>query len=153
MLIRIASVDLLTFLLCYKYNLWGANNIYISKWNIGDQLIFKIEDKLIAISEITGEAYMDDKIIWDNGLFWNRIPLKFLKVLEPSESISFSATLKPLFLKKWGKKYGWVILNKYPLPENINSIIKETFDEKHNASFYYENIDKLIKKVKRMEEF
>jgi len=86
---RIASVDYKTFLLCYKYNLWGENNVYLSKWEVGDQLVFKVGGKILALAEINGEAYLDDTIIWDNGLFWNRLPIKFKKILSPNNGIDF----------------------------------------------------------------
>lgn len=141
---RIASVNYLTFLQCYQNKLWGANNVYISKWSIGDHLVFKIKDNVVAISEIIGEAYMDNKVIWDNGLFWNRIPLNFIKVFKLSDAISFEELLKPHFLELWGKKYGWVILNKHPLPDEIVTKIISAFELKEDDTSFYRCIDNLI---------
>lgn len=148
MITRMASVDYLTFLMCYKYNLWGANNVYVSKWKIGDHLVFKVGDKIVAIAEIVEEAYMDDTIIWENGLFWNRVPLKFIKVLSEENCVSFEKLLKPLFTERWGKKYGWVILNKHPLPDEIISEITKAFKNNQDESKYYKNIDNIIAEVK-----
>lgn len=145
---RLASVDYLTFLQCYKYNLWGANSTFISKWKVGDQLVFKVDKKLVAVAEITGEAYMDNVVIWSNGLFWNRVPLKFTKVLRPMEGIDFEEYLKPHFLELWGKKYGWVILNKHPLPDEITDIIMNAFKSKEDSSTSYIDIDNMISEKK-----
>ena len=140
-------MDFLTFLQCFKHSLWGANNVFISKWEIGDRLIFKVGDKLIAVAEITGEAFMDDSIIWSNGLYWNRVPLNFIKVLTPNDGISFNDKFKSIFERLWGKKYGWVILNKHPLPDEIVTSIFEAFDAHKDLTKCYNNIDELISNV------
>ena len=124
MAIRVASVSMETFLVCIKHKLWGANSTGISKWGVGDKLIFKVNDKLMAVATVAGPAYMDDKEIWANGLFWNRLPITFDTVLTENDAVDFGA-VKGLFENEWGKKYGWVILNKHPLPLNLgNQLVK-----------------------------
>jgi hypothetical protein len=148
MVVRIASVSMETFLYCIKLNLWGTNSNFLYKWHIGDKLIFKVENKLMAVASVAGEAYLDDKEVWPNGLFWNRLPLSFDIVLKEEDAVDFNSDIKDLFLKEWGKKYGWVILNKYPLPTEIGNALLNVFVNKNNNNQYYKtNIDKLISQL------
>lgn len=146
MAIRIASVDKSTFFTCIKHNLWGANNGSVDKWNIGDTLIFKVNNSLKAVARIVDKPYVDDTPIWENGLFWNRVPLEFDNILNDENSITFSGEIRDMFLREWGINYGWVILNKYPLKDDIaGSILKQFETKENNISYYKENIDKIIK--------
>lgn len=133
MKIRIASVDEQTFTECLESNLWGANNVYNSKWEPGDKLVFKVKDHIVASATISGPAYMDDLVVWTNGLYWNRNPLKFDYVLPKDKHISFSEKYTARFVSLWGKKYGWVILNKYPLPDDLGQDILRDIEAQSNA--------------------
>jgi len=130
MTVRIASISEDQLAVCIKHNLWGANNSLLSKWEKGDILIFKINDELVATAKVTGKFFLDDKTIWKNDIFYNRIPIEFTAVLSSQKRIPFNGEIKNMFLKEWGKKYGWVILNKYPLPEIIAKTILNKFSKK-----------------------
>jgi hypothetical protein len=108
---------------CYSHQLWGANNGSVKSWDIGDRLIFKVGNQIVAVAKVDGEPYMDDTEIWDNGLFYYRVQLKFEKVLERNERIPFEGEIKEAFIKQWGRSYGWVILNKYPMSADISNMI------------------------------
>lgn len=126
MALRIAKVDYNTFKKCVDFRLWGSKNT-LNHWNKGDYLAFKVGDFLLGIAEVTGEAFFEDKVVWENGVFSNRLPLSFIKVYNENEGINFNNELKDLFLKYWGIKYGWVILNKKAMPEEIESKILKLF--------------------------
>ncbi|UFS71765.1 EVE domain-containing protein [Geomonas sp. RF6] len=112
---------------CVAHKLWGANSTHPKKWDIGDILIFKVDNKLAGVARVIGEAYIDDTKIWDNGLFFYRVELDFERVLTPENRIAFDGEIKDSFISLWGKSYGWVILNKYPLPLSIRDLILSKF--------------------------
>lgn len=91
---------------------------------------FKVGNVLSAVAKVSGEAYMDDTPIWENGLFFYRVKIEFLKITEPTDSIPFEGKIKDAFLNQWGKSYGWVIQNKYPMPVHISEQLLELFDIK-----------------------
>lgn len=134
---RIAKVDEQQFSNCVKHKLWGANHTFIDKWDIGELLIFSIDRKIAAIAEITGKSYMDDTVIWDNGLFWNRIPLEFRHILAPEDRIPMSDSIKEMLIKDWGPKYGWGILNKTPLNQDTTDYIISEVQSRPNSLAKY----------------
>ena len=120
---RIASVNEEQFQKCLEKKVWGSNNNSIDKWEIGDLLIFSVNREIGAVAEIVGESYLDDSVIWDNGIFWNRIEIDFKYVLEPKNRIPIVNEIREFLYKDWGKNYGWGILNKVPLEEETAKII------------------------------
>ena len=148
MKVRIVSVREKQFLVCFKCGLWGANNVHISKWEIGDVLIFKIGKYIVGTAEVTGESYMDDAVIWDNGLFWNRLPIQFNYMLQKEDYLSIDCGIKDLLINEWGKNYGWGILNKMPLEDGTTQFILNELGKKPNSMNYYKQyIDGLVEAI------
>ena len=133
MKVRIASVNEEHFSVCIKNNMWGANTTIVNKWEIGDILIFSVDKQIAAIAEIAGESYWDDKELWDNGLFWNRVPLKFQYILSPEDRIPVAGPIRDLLKKEWGENYGWGILNKTPLKQDTAKYIINEIHSRANA--------------------
>lgn len=127
--LRICSISEEHLNTCVEHDVWGAHGAKMfSGWELGDLLVFKVGNCFAALAKINGEPYLDNTVIWDNGLYYDRIKISFEVVLDAEKRIPFDGVLKSLFLEKWGHKYGWVILNKYPVPDDIKTLICEKFD-------------------------
>ncbi|GFO68588.1 hypothetical protein GMLC_21670 [Geomonas limicola] len=121
--VRICSLSGDHFKVCCKHKLWGANSFAPKSWAVGDILVFKVDNELAGVARVAGTAYMDDTPIWDNGLFFYRVKLKFDKILNVRERIPFDGEVKACFVEKWGRNWGWVLQNKYPLPADVAEVV------------------------------
>lgn len=119
MIIRIASIQADQYNVCKEYGLWGDERNSVGKWDIGDLLLFKVGEELVSIAEISGSSFQDDLIIWNNGFYPHRIPIKIIKEFSENSRTQYFEELRNLLLMEYGKKYGWVILNKHPLKDSI----------------------------------
>ena len=146
--VRMASVDEYQFLRCLKYGVWGSNQRRIDKWNIGDMLIFSIDKKITALAEVTGAIYETDELLWDNGIYMYRLPLKFKVVLSVEDRIPVVGDIKDYLVLSWGFNYGTGIVNKRLLNEEAAKFIVEKIEDKPNSLlFFLDNIDRLIQDV------
>ena len=68
---NVCYTKLLRFKKCVDFRLWGSKNT-LNHWNKGDYLAFKVGDFLLGIAEVTGDAFFEDKVVWENGVFSNR---------------------------------------------------------------------------------
>lgn len=149
--IRVVKVDEYQFLTCLKSGLWAANKNILRKWNVGDQIIFYVDRKIAAISDISGDSFESDDIIWDVGLFPYRIPITFTKIALPQNRLDFYSDnkLKDIFVESWGEKYGWGINCQYPLKEcAANKLISLIMHMQNDIDIYKENLIDLLNEAK-----
>jgi len=151
--VRVASIDEYQFLICVKYNVWGANLGRLSKWKSGDFLMFIVDKKITALAEVIGEHFVSDDVLWDNGFYNHRIGLKFLYILDEKDRIIVNDEIKELFIKSWGKNYGVGILNKTLISGEIAKILVEMIQKQPNSLQYYmDNINNILDEINIQRE-
>ncbi|QHA01056.1 MULTISPECIES: hypothetical protein [Dehalobacter] len=123
MIMRVASIDDKQYELCLEYGLWGDEKSSIKRWNSGDLLLFKVNNEVKSIVRITGSCFEDDLLIWDNGYYRYRIPFQMIKEFDKEKRKLLSEEFKEKMITEYGKKYGWVILNKQPIKSEIAEYI------------------------------
>lgn len=117
MSLRIASIDNGQFEICVKKGVWGSNNSGLTKWQVGDKLLFFVEKEVAGLAEISGQYFASDEIVWGNGVFPYRVPLKFLFVLPKEKRLPTRSVIKDKLMSVWGYNWGWGIQVKQPVPQ------------------------------------
>ena len=128
MAMRVASIKKDQYDKCCEYGLWGDERSSVKRWNIDDLLVFKVENKIKSIAKVTGLAFEDDLLIWDNGFYPNRIPIVILKEFDDEKAVEIYEVFRKSMLEIYGEKYGWVILNKHPLIDTIEDKLSSYID-------------------------
>lgn len=135
MRLRIAALTELQFLRCLQYGVWGAARTNaLKRWKKNDMLAFFVAKKIAGLAEVTSEPYRSEKSVWDNGLFPERVALKFHWVLDPIDRASIEGQVRDALTLAWGKYYGWGILNKVVLPEDAAKRITQLVKSRPDAS-------------------
>lgn len=106
-----------------QHSLWGDERSSIKKWEVGDYLLFKVADSIKSIVRVTNQSFEDDLLIWNNGYYRYRIAFQVVKEFDDIKGKSLCNEFKKHMIAKYGNKYGWVILNKQPLEEEIAELI------------------------------
>ncbi len=134
MSLRLTKVNEFQFLTCLKHEVWGSNQQRFGKWGIGERLAFLVGTNLAALAEISGEAYMDDEIIWDNGLFPYRIPIAFSHVMLEEHRPSIRGAIQESFLSKKDHwiNYGSFLSTQSIISERSESLILAAIRSKPN---------------------
>jgi hypothetical protein len=112
MRLRLTKVDEFQFLTCVKNEVWGSNSARFKSWQIGDLLGFIVEKQIAGLAEVTGSPFKSDKPVWDNGLFPNRIPIKFISLFEQGNRPNILGPIRDTLTSVWTASYGWGILNQ-----------------------------------------
>ena len=133
MRLRIASIKEEQYQKCLEFCVWGSDKVVMKEWKIGDYLAFKVDSEFSALVRISGETYSDDLLIWENGYYQYRIPFEIIKRLEVGNRVQHEGEIKDLFLKHYGKQYGWTILNKVIINEEISKCILSKFGIKEDS--------------------
>lgn len=68
------------------------------------------------MAEVSGEYFVSDGVVWENGVFPYRIPLDFVYVLPAGKRVPTRSVIKDRLMKAWGYNWGWGIQAKYPVP-------------------------------------
>ena len=123
MIMRVASIDLRQYSSCLEYGLWGEEKSGIKKWAVGDFLLFKVKNEIKSIVRISGSFFEDNLLIWDNGFYKYRIPFQMVKKFDNKKGKLLLAEFTEMMISEYGKKYGWVILNKIPIKKEIAEYI------------------------------
>ena len=118
MRIRLTKIDEFQFLTCFKHQVWGSKAARFKDWNVGDYLVFIVEKTIAGLAEISGEPYASKKVVWDNGLFPHRIPLKFTHAFLQPNRLPILGEVRDALTSTWGPRYGWGILNQQLLQDN-----------------------------------
>ncbi len=155
MRLRLTKVDEFQFLTCVKNEVWGSNSARFSDWQIGNLLAIIVEKQIAGLAEVSSAPFKSDTIVWDNGLFPFRIPLKFKYLFDKDHRPHILGNIRDALINAWTTRYGWGILNQYLLDEtNAETVIKEITIRESQKSDILEIIDTLIAdaKLNRVEE-
>lgn len=117
MRLRLTKIDAFQFLTCIKQQVWGNRSARFKNWKEGDYPAFQVDEALAGLAQISGKPYVSDEVVWDNGLFSNRIPIKLLNAALPENRVPFLGDIGEALISAWGNSCGWGILNQMILPE------------------------------------
>lgn len=135
MRLRIATLSELQFLRCLQYEVWGSgSSVGLRRWKKGDMLAFVVDKKIAGLAEVVGEPYRSEEEIWENGLFPERIAVKFRWVLDEVGRSSTQGRVQDILVRAWGPHYGWGIVSKQVLPEDAAKTIAEMVMSMPDAS-------------------
>ena len=150
MRLRLTKVDEFQFLTCVKNEVWGSNSARFSDWQIGDLLAIIVDKQIAGVAEVSGIPFRSEKIVWDNGLFSFRIPIKFNHLFDKQHRPQILGNIRDALINAWTTRYGWGILNQYLLDEkNAEIIVKEIICRESQNSDIHKNIDSLLADAKQ----
>lgn len=150
MRLRLTKVDEFQFLTCVKNEVWGSNSARFSDWQIGDLLAIIVDKQIAGIAEVSGVPFRSEKIVWDNGIFSFRIPIKFNHLFDKQHRPQILGNIRDALINAWTTRYGWGILNQYLLDEiNAEIIVKEIIGRVSQNSEIVQNIDSLLVDAKQ----
>jgi hypothetical protein len=129
---RMSKVDEVQFLTCVQHEVWGSMIPRFSPWKIGDHLAIIVNKHIAGLAEVTGTRYVSQEIVWDNGLFPHRIPLKFIHIMHAPNRLPMIGEIRDALIAIWGPKYGVGILNQLYLPEDISEKIISLIQDRKN---------------------
>ena len=116
--LRLTKVDEYQFLTCLKNSLWGSKASRFRDWQEGDYLAFIVNKGLAGFAIVAGKPFRSTEIVWDNGIFPYRIPIKFVHVLRKDQRVPILGEIRDTLTSAWGTKYGWGILTQRILEDN-----------------------------------
>jgi hypothetical protein len=132
MRLRLTKIDEFQFLTCLKHQVWGSKKARFKDWKLGDHLAFIIDKSIAALAQVSGEPFESQEIIWDNGLYPHRIPIKFLHVMRPQSRPLILGEIRDAITSEWGLGYGWGIVNQWVLPVHSSQTIINAITSSHN---------------------
>lgn len=145
MRLRFTKVDEFQFLTCVKNEVWGSKSKRFSGWQKGDLLAIIVDKQIAGLAEISGKTYKSDKVVWLNGLFPYRIPLKFKYLFTREHRPQILGSIRDALINAWSTRYGWGILNQHILDEkNAETIVNEIKSRGNQNIYFIENIDSLL---------
>lgn len=154
MRLRLTKIDEYQFLTCLKHSLWGSKASRFKDWQEGDYLAFIVNKSLAALATVTGKPFHSTTIIWDNGLFPYRIPIKFVHVLQKDQRVPILGEVRDMLTLTWGPKYGWGILTQRILENKQADIILKAITSRPNGLAEIEaNLTELLQNAKEEREF
>lgn len=80
-------------------------------------MAFIVNKGLAGFASVTGKPFHSTDIVWDNGLFPYRIPIKFVHVLKKDQRVPILGDVRETLTEAWGPKYGWGILTQRVLED------------------------------------
>jgi len=131
MLLRLTKIDEFQFLTCFKHQVWGSKTARFKNWNVGDHLVFIVGKAIAGLAQVSGSPYISKQIVWDNGVFPHRIPLKFLYVFLPENRLPILGAIRETLTSIWGPSYGWGLLNQQAVEGNPAEIIIKNITSRH----------------------
>lgn len=142
MRLRLTKIDEFQFLTCLKHQIWGSKKARFKEWKVGDYLAFIVDKAIAGLAKVTGTPFVSNEIIWDNGLYPNRIPVTFHHVMLPHNRPPILGEIRDAITSEWGLGYGWGIVNQWVLPENSSqTIINAIISCQNDLSKFQKDID------------
>jgi hypothetical protein len=80
-------------------------------------LAFIVSKGLAGFATVSGKPFRSTDVIWDNGLFPYRIPIKFVHVLKNDQRAPILGEVRDTLTSAWGPRYGWGILTQRVLED------------------------------------
>ena len=133
MRLRITKVDEYQFLTCLKNSLWGSKSARFKDWQEGDYLAFIVNKELAGFATISGKPFYSSEVVWDNGLFPYRIPIKFGHLLKKEQRVPILGEVRDVLTSAWGPSYGWGILNQCIIQGNQAEALTKTISARSNT--------------------
>jgi hypothetical protein len=136
--LRLTKIDEYQFLTCLKHGLWGSKSARFKNWREGDYLAIIVEKNLAALAEVSGKPFISRDKVWDNGLFPNRISLRFTHVLKPKDRPPILGEIRDGLTQQSGSSYGLTILNQQVLESPHADIVVRAISTRPNALTEYQ---------------
>lgn len=133
MRLRLTKVDEYQFLTCLQHSLWGSKSSRFKDWQEGDYLAFIVNKGLAGFATVAGKPFHSTDIVWDNGLFPYRIPIKFVHVLKRDQRVPILGEVRDTLTSTWGPKYGWGILTQSILQDKQAETLIKTIVSRPNS--------------------
>ena len=150
MRLRLTKVDEFQFLTCVKNGVWGSNSARFVDWQIGDLLAIIVDKQIAGLSEVSGAPFKSEKIVWDNGLFPFRVPIKFTYLFDKQHRPQILGNIRDALINAWSTRYGWGILNQYLLDEiHAKTVVNEIINRESQNSLVLQNIESLLTEAKQ----
>ena len=121
--VRVLKIDPFQFLKCVKHQAWGANRILLQNWSVEDILVFRTGNDFSAAAKVVGPPFYSKELIWDNGVYPNRIPIEFFFLASEKVRSEFSAKVLDLMKRYLDRTYGWIMVTQSPLPDGLAKAI------------------------------
>lgn len=149
MRVRIVTLAEKHLLQCIHHGVWGSTLPRFKNWKKGDLLVFSVNRKLAALAEVAGKSFESEELVWDNGVFPHRIPIRFSQVLSSDSRIQLAGDVRDVLVSAWGPKYGWGILAQQPLEGTLAMKLIELVRSAPNGLEYFKaNLAKLSELAK-----
>lgn len=146
--LRLCKIDEHGFLVCLKYSVWGSGRNRFKAWKIGDHLAFIVDKSIAGLAKVSGKPYYTEKVIWRNGIFPYRLPLKFIHVLSKEDRVPLEGEVMDILTSAWGKHYSWGLVMMKALPEKgAERIMLLVRSRPNSLSWYMKNVDTLLAEV------
>lgn len=153
MRLRITKVDEFQFLTCIKHSVWGSKLARFKDWKIGDYFAITVNKAIAGLAEVSGQPYQSNEVVWDNGIFPHRIPLKFTHAFFPIHRLPLLGEIRDALTSTWGPTYGWGILNQHTLEGSVAEIIiKAVQSQPNDLSEIQASIDQLLDQAKSQRD-
>jgi len=108
---------------------------------------------MAGLATVSGKPFYGTDMVWDNGEFPYRIPIKFLNVLNKDQRIPILGEVRDILMSEWGPKYGWGMLNQQIIQDNGAQTLIKTITVQPNALKQIEaNLDELLEDAKQQRE-
>lgn len=105
MRIRFVKIDEVQFLTCLKNEVWGYKTDHFQEWEVGDFLIFLVDNNIAGMGRISGKPYVSTDLVWDNGLFPHRIPVKFTHAFQKCNRLPIQGKIRKSLSHSWRPKF------------------------------------------------
>jgi hypothetical protein len=153
MRLRLTSIDEYQFLTCLKHSLWGSKSARFKDWQIGDYLAFIVNKALAGLAEVAGDPFMSKEIVWDNGLFTYRIPIKFVNVMAREQRVPLLGEVRDAIISSFGTRYGLGILAQQLLVDRSAETVVTAIRARPNSLAEFQlNIERLLQEARQERE-
>ena len=79
-------------------------------------------DKAVAeLARVSGEPFVSEPLVWENGLYPHRIPVKFVQVLLAEHRPPDLGKSREAITSEVGPQYDWLIITQRPMPSEGTS--------------------------------
>ena len=110
--LRIIKVNERNLNIALENNIWGRKRAGYKDWEMGDHLLFIVDNTVAGLAVVDGKPFKSEDIYWEDDLYPNRIPIKTIKKFGAIKRISYPDKIKPILVSEWGSGYGWQILTQ-----------------------------------------
>jgi len=151
--LRLTKVDEYQFLTCLKHSLWGSKSSRFKDWHEGDYLAFIVNKGLAAFATVAGKPFHSTEVVWDNGLFPYRIPLRFVHVLQRDQRVPILGEVRGTLTTAWGPRYGWGILTQRVLENaRAETLVKAILSHPNGLAQIEADLTTLLSNAKQDRE-